>query len=87
MSVCLYVIKKDGRAIPMQNVHVCVCLNVYDLTQKQPKLIGLYLILLYYTWSGMVLGHKNLNPVPNFYSTKIWVDIFKKITSRKQFLK
>ena len=32
----------------------------------------------------MVLGHKNLNPVPNFYSTKIWVDFFKKITSRNR---
>ena len=76
MSVYLYVIKMDARAIPRQNVYVCVFLHVCDLiTQKQLN------------WSGMVLGHKNLNPVPNFYSTKIWVDFFKNITSRKQFLK
>ena len=63
MSVYLYVIKKDARAIPRQNVYVWVFLHVCDvITQKQLNWLGsnffCYLTHLGQGW---------------FWATKIWI--------------
>ena len=63
MSVYLYVIKMDARAIPRQNVYVCVFLHVHDvITQKQLNWLGsnffCYLTHLGQGW---------------FWATKIWI--------------